>query len=65
MTTRVAETPHGALGLGADVLRAGEEGRRRGDRAEGLADRALDAVVERVADELGHDALSRIAAAAA
>src|ERR671937_605262 len=50
-----------ALGLGADVLRAGEEGRRLREGAERLADRALHAVVERIADELGHRVPSRIA----
>ena len=53
------------LRLGPDVLRAGEERRRLRVRAERLADRALHAVVEGVAYELGHYPASRIAEAAA
>ena len=40
-----------ALGLRAGVLRPGEQRRDVGDRAERLADRALDAVVERAAHQ--------------
>ncbi len=36
-----------ALGLGADVLRPGEEVRHAGDRADGVADVALQALVRR------------------
>ena len=53
-----------ALGLGAGVLRPGEQRSHVGHRTLGLADRALDAVIDRSAEQVVEDPVAHAAAPA-